>query len=256
MLAAEQHGEEATARRRGGLQQRATPSSNTSTLRFTAPMRFTWFYNSDASELSRTKRHVAHRASPRHCHACARCSAPCTRAHACRARSSRTHHACAPRQPCTCSHVATHACTRQKAGCRARVTGHWLTVGRLATGASRIRMLSNLTRHPPLQRAAFIKTHIVHAIHHLRLPCRVQRESIMSNETTVNETMLNETMLKTADMMSDTNECVPCRTHKHAAKCQYPPEDHGCLHGRAERTRCRRPRTRCRSTRCRRPRPR
>ena len=52
MLAAEQHGEEATARRRGGLQQRATPSSNTSTLRFTAPMRFTWFYNSDASELA------------------------------------------------------------------------------------------------------------------------------------------------------------------------------------------------------------
>ena len=45
----------------------------------------------------------------------------------------------------------------------------------------------------------------------------------MSNETTANETMLNETMLKTADMMSDTNECVPCRTHKHAAKCQYPP---------------------------------
>ena len=67
--------------------------------------------------------------------------------------------------------------------------------------------------------------------------CRVVcRESIMSNETTVNETMLNETMLKTADRMSDTNECVPCRTHKHAAKCQYPPEDHGCLHGRAERT--------------------
>ena len=58
----------------------------------------------------------------------------------------------------------------------------------------------------------------------------------MSNETTVNETMLNETMLKTADRMSDTNECVPCRTHKRAAKCQYPPEDHGCLHGRAERT--------------------
>ena len=62
----------------------------------------------------RTKKHVAHRASPRHCHACARCSAPCTRAHACRARSSHTRHACAPRQPCTCSHVATHACTRQK----------------------------------------------------------------------------------------------------------------------------------------------
>lgn len=41
-----------------------------------------------------------------------------TRAHACRARSSRTHHACVPRQPCTCSHTATHACT-SKAGCDA-----------------------------------------------------------------------------------------------------------------------------------------
>merc|ERR1712185_859958 len=82
-------------------------------------------------------------------------------------------------------------------------------------------MLSSLTRHPPLMRAALINTHVVHAIHHLRLPCRVQRESIMSKETTVNETMMNETMLKTADRMSDTNECVPCRTHKHAAKCQY-----------------------------------
>ena len=46
------------ARRRGhGSSPRwvaaaATPSSNTSTLRFTAPMRFTWFYNSDASELA------------------------------------------------------------------------------------------------------------------------------------------------------------------------------------------------------------
>ena len=46
---------------------------------------------------------------PRHCRARARCAAPCTRAHACRARSTRTHHACAPHQPCTCSHAATRA---------------------------------------------------------------------------------------------------------------------------------------------------
>ena len=61
---------------------------------------------------SAAKRHVAHRASPRHCHARARCSAPCTRAHACRARSSRTHHACAA--PCVraspAMHMLTHAC--------------------------------------------------------------------------------------------------------------------------------------------------
>ena len=51
--------------------------------------------------------------SPRHCHARARCSAPCTRAHARRARSSRTRHACAA--PCVraspAMHMLTHACT-------------------------------------------------------------------------------------------------------------------------------------------------
>ena len=61
----------------------------------------------------RTKKHVAHRASPRHCHACARCSAPCTRAHARRACSSRTHHECTA--PCVRAsptmHMYTHACT-------------------------------------------------------------------------------------------------------------------------------------------------
>ena len=79
---------------------------------------------------------------PRHCHARTRCPAPCTRAHACRARSSRTHHACAPRQPCTCSHAATRAHVK-KLGCRARVTGHWLTVGRLAAGTSGANALCN-----------------------------------------------------------------------------------------------------------------
>ena len=46
----------------------------------------------------------------------ARCPAPCTRARACRARSTRTHHACTPRQPCTCSHAATRAHVK-KLGC-------------------------------------------------------------------------------------------------------------------------------------------
>ena len=79
---------------------------------------------------------------PRHCRARARCAAPCTRAHACRARSTRTNHACAPRQPCTCSHAATRAHVK-KLGCRARVTGHWLTVGRLAAGTSSANALCN-----------------------------------------------------------------------------------------------------------------
>ena len=89
------------------------------------------------SKKKRTKRHVAHRASPRHCHARARCSAPSTRARACRARLSRTHHACAPRQRRTCSHIATRACTScQKARCVLDVTGHWQIVGRPAADTS------------------------------------------------------------------------------------------------------------------------
>ena len=69
---------------------------------------------------SALKRHAAHRARPRHRHAHARCPAPCTRARACRARSTRTHHACEPRPRSTCSHAATRA--HVKLGCRARVT--------------------------------------------------------------------------------------------------------------------------------------
>ena len=64
----------------------------------------------------------AHRG--RHCVACAPslCSAPCTRAHARRARSSRTLHACEPRQRRTCSHIATRACTST---CRDECLCHW-----------------------------------------------------------------------------------------------------------------------------------
>ena len=71
-----------------------------------------------------TKRHVAHRASPRHCHARARRAAPCTRPRACRARSSRTLHAyaCEPRQRRTCSHIATRACTSKA---RMVCSCHW-----------------------------------------------------------------------------------------------------------------------------------
>ena len=75
-----------------------------------------------------------------------RCSAPCTRAHACRARSTRTHHACEPRPRSTCSHAATRAHVK-KLGCRARVTGHWLPVGRLAAGTSGANALYKHARH-------------------------------------------------------------------------------------------------------------
>ena len=70
---------------------------------------------------ARTKRHVAHSASPRHCHARARCHAPCTRAHASTAHSARSQYACARLAGdahALTPHTATHACT-SKAGCDA-----------------------------------------------------------------------------------------------------------------------------------------
>ena len=68
--------------------------------------------NSDASELSRLRE--ACRALKRLACLLARRrllarAAAGTRAHACRTRSTRTHHACAPRQRRTCSHIATRA---------------------------------------------------------------------------------------------------------------------------------------------------
>ena len=92
-------------------------------------------FPTDSSILKNDFKAFAHRASPRHCRAHARCPAPRTRAHACRARSTRTHHACAPRPRIACSHAATRAHVK-KLGWRARVTGHWLTVGRPAACTS------------------------------------------------------------------------------------------------------------------------
>ena len=40
-----------------------------------------------------------------------------------------------------------HTLARQKLGCRARVTGHWLTVGRLAAGTSGANALCRHARH-------------------------------------------------------------------------------------------------------------
>ena len=69
------------------------------------------------------KGHVAHRASPRHCLAHARCPAPCTRAHACTARSTRTLDACELRQR---MHMHSHSNMRShtsKAFCGSSC--HW-----------------------------------------------------------------------------------------------------------------------------------
>ena len=117
------------------------------------------------------KRHVAHRPSPtprpRHCPAHARCAAPCTRAHACRARSTRTHHACAPRQRRTCSHIATRAHVKKKQSwlpCSShwpladrRPARHWRIQNTNAvqshspssTDASRFHQYTRCTCHPP-----------------------------------------------------------------------------------------------------------
>ena len=103
---------------------------------------------------------------PRHRHAHARCAAPCTRAHSCRARSTRTHHACEPRPRGTCSHAATRAHVK-KLGCRARVTGHWLPVGRLAADTSGAHTALQ-TRSPSPLPATMRHRHAVHAIHHRR----------------------------------------------------------------------------------------
>ena len=59
------------------------------------------------------------------CLAHARFPAPCTRAHACTARSTRTLHACEPRQQRAHALTQQHALTRQKHHVVPRVTGHW-----------------------------------------------------------------------------------------------------------------------------------
>ena len=101
---------------------------------------------------------------PRHCRARARCAAPCTRAHACRARSTRTNHACAPRQPCTCSHVATHACTSKA---WLPCLSHWPLADRRPARRWHIWLAHALqTRSPsPLRAIPMHRRHAVHAIH-------------------------------------------------------------------------------------------
>ena len=101
---------------------------------------------------------------PRHCRARARCAAPCTRAHACRARSTRTNHACAPRQPCTCSHVATHACTSKA---WLPCSSHWPLADRRPARRWHIWLAHALqARSPsPLRAIPMHRRHAVHAIH-------------------------------------------------------------------------------------------
>ena len=57
--------------------------------------------------------------------------------------------------------------SRQKLGCRARVTGHWLPVGRLAADTSGAQTALQ-TRSPSPLPATMRHPHAVHAIHHRR----------------------------------------------------------------------------------------
>ena len=100
-------------------------------------LRVLHFCSAEQKKSQSGKRHVVHRASPHHCHFCARCSAPFTRAHAASTRMQSTLDTHAPRVRASPAMHTHHAATRaQKLGCRARVTGHWLTVGRPAADTS------------------------------------------------------------------------------------------------------------------------
>ena len=101
-----------------------------------------------------------------------RCPAPCTRAHACTARSTRTLHACEPRQRRAHALTQQHALTRQKHHVVPRVTGHWLTVGRPAAEPSSAQSQRKCTRHISLLVSHVHHPHAVHATHH---HCRTQR---------------------------------------------------------------------------------
>ena len=107
-------------------------------------LRVLHFCSAEQKKSQSGKRHVVHRASPHHCHFCARCSAPFTRAHAASTRMQSTLDTHAPRVRASPAMHTHHAATRaQKLGCRARVTGHWLPVGRLAAGTSGANALCN-----------------------------------------------------------------------------------------------------------------
>ena len=147
----------------------------------------------------RTKRHVAHRASPRHCHACARCSAPCTRAHACRARSSRTHHACAPRQPCTCS-------TRQHTLARARQKLD-VMLEALAAGWPSAGWRPAHTHDPQMPRRLRCSRGPC-VIHTLCPPFTTAVATVCSEMMMTSEMETNETMQKTENTIQDARECA------------------------------------------------
>ena len=183
---------------------------------------------SDASELERTKRHVAHRASPRHCHARARCHAPCTRAHTCIARSTRR---------CTRASLASdaraltlqHALSRQHARMCARVTGHWLTVGRPAACASGVHTNCKCSRRA---RRADVHARCCGLISPdvLHVDVATVRRHETTNEMTTSEMTTNEMTTsettKTSEKKYQTSGCARgpknCETNRPSAQAPDP----------------------------------
>ena len=129
----------------GGVAQRTAAQHNMHAARF-VPHR---------KELHRSAiRHVAHRACASHCHARARCAGHAhEHMHACRERLTRTLHARERRRCGNYSHMATRADVKRQ---DAQLTGHWLTVGRLADGTSGANTLCNHARHLQCSRGTCI----------------------------------------------------------------------------------------------------
>ena len=151
------------------------------------------------------------RLRPRHRHARTVCAAHRTRARACRTRSTRTLHACAPRRRRTCSHAATRGHTSKA---RMPCSHHWPLAARRPPRRWHIwRVHAAQMRSPPPLRASLM--HHRHAV-----PChpscitdtlcmpsttmRMQREDMIMTTNDIN------TMQKTENTMNenDASECA------------------------------------------------
>ena len=95
------------------------------------------------------------------------------------------------------AHAATRAHVK-KFGWRARVTGHWLTVGRPAAGTSGSQMRCKHARHLRCSRGPCVT-------HTLCLPSTTVVVTVRRD--TMKKT--NDTMKKTENTMDDASECAP-----------------------------------------------
>ena len=120
-----------------------------------------------------------------------------------RAQSTLVTHAPCVRRTASDARALTrqHALARQKQGWRARVTGHWLTVGRLAADTSGAHTLCKHARHLRCSRGPRIT-------HTLCMPSTSTVATVCTDLNMMSE-MKNETMQKTKNKMNDASRCVP-----------------------------------------------